>query len=140
MRRLAVAAALLMAFSPRGAASQDATHAVIVVGLGGSAEYRQEFHAYGMSLYTALTQRHGIPAENITLLAEREELAPEAFAGRSTRDNILAALGEVAGRAAPRDRIFIVLIGHGTAQGEEKQALFNRLLTEQILPSQLAEM
>ena len=116
------ATALLLA-TPVAVAAQGSTHAVIVVGLGGSAEYREEFHAYGMSLYTALTQRHGLPTENVTLLAEREDLAPDAFAARSTRANILKTLGELASRADPQDRILIVLIGHGTAQGDE--ARFN---------------
>lgn len=116
------AMALLLGAPAAGAAqgsTQGSTHAVIVVGLGGSAEYREKFHAYGMSLYTALTQRHGLPTENVTLLAEREDLAPDAFAGRSTRANILKALGELASRVGPQDRILIVLIGHGTAQGDE---------------------
>lgn len=115
---LALATALVLATPALGSA-QGATHALIVVGLGGSAEYREAFHTYGMSLYAALTQRHGIPTENVTLLAEREDLAPDAFADRSTRANLLKALGELAGRANPQDRIVIVLIGHGTAQGDE---------------------
>ena len=115
---LATALALLLG-APGTAAAQAATHALIVVGLGGSDEYRQAFHGYGTELYEALTQRHGIPTENVTLLAEREELAPGAFHDQSTRANILKAIGEIAGRAAPQDRIIIVLIGHGTAQGED---------------------
>jgi len=113
------AALALVLGTPGTGAAQSATHAVIVVGLGGAEEYREKFHAYGMSLYSALTEQHGIPPENVTLLAEREELAQGAYHDRSTRANLMKVLGEIAGRAAPQDRVFIVLIGHGTAQGED---------------------
>ncbi len=106
---------------PVGAAAQGRTHAVIVVGLGGSEEYRESFHTEAATIYRALTERHGIPAENVTYLGERVETDPEIIADRSTRANVLARLAEIAQRASPMDRLFVVMIGHGTSGGDEVQ-------------------
>jgi hypothetical protein len=103
------------------AAAQGRTHAVIVTGLGGSAEYRESFHAEASTIRTALLERHGLPGENVTYLGERVETAPDMIADRSTRENVLAVLTGIAGRAGPMDRLFLVLIGHGTASGGEVQ-------------------
>lgn len=111
---LAVATLCLLA-AP--AAGQGRTHAVIVTGLGGSAEYRDSFHAEASTIRSALLDRHGLPAENVTYLGERVEVDPAIVADRSTRDNVLAVLGAIARRAGALDRLFLVLIGHGTASG-----------------------
>jgi hypothetical protein len=66
-------------------------------------------------LQTALTERHGIPAENVVYLGERPEDAPGVIADKSTRDNLFRVLGEVGARAQPMDRLLLVLIGHGTS-------------------------
>lgn len=106
-----VAAALL----PGDVRAQGRTHAVLIVGLGGSEEYREEFHAQAYLVYDALINRHGIPEENVTWLSERVETDPERIALRSTRANVLQTFGEIAQRATPMDRLFVVMIGHGTA-------------------------
>lgn len=96
-----------------------ATHALIVVGLGGTDAYRDRFAGWATGLQEALTGPRGIPAENVVVLSERPEMAPGVMSGRSTRENVTAALAAMAGRAGPRDRILVVLIGHGTARGDE---------------------
>lgn len=109
------AVTLLVLCSP--AAGQGRTHTVIVTGLGGSAEYRDSFHAEASTIRRALLERHGLPAENVTYLGERVETDPGIIADRSTRENVLAVLGAIAERAGTMDRLFLVLIGHGTASG-----------------------
>lgn len=118
---------LLLALGVTGAASglaprplwaQD-THVLIVSGLGGTEEYRQRFTDWATQLHAALTQRHSLPTDRVVVLSERPDRAPGVARDRSTRDNILAALGEIAGRSAEGDRILLILIGHGTAQGDD---------------------
>ena len=107
---------------PAGSAlAQGRTHAVIIVGLGGSAEFRDEFHAQAYLIYDALVERHGIPRENVTWLSERVETDPDRIALRSTRANVLQTFGEIAQRATPMDRLLVVMIGHGTAAGGDVQ-------------------
>jgi hypothetical protein len=117
---LAIVASLTATWQagPPTLAAQE-THALVVVGLGGSEEYREQFHNLSMELYTALTERYGLPPDRVVLLGEKPELAPDRIRAVSSRDNILSSLAEIAARARPQDRVMIVVIGHGTAQGEE---------------------
>jgi hypothetical protein len=100
---------------------QGRTHALIVAGLGGAEEYRESFHAEASQLYTALIERHGLAAEDVTYLGERVEADPEMISDRSTRANVLKLLGEIAQSAGPMDRLLVILIGHGTSTGGETQ-------------------
>lgn len=111
----------LVALAPAEACAQGRTHAVIVSGLGGQAEYTESFQAEATMIYDALIERHGLPRENVTWLSERVEADPERISLRSTRANVLQVLGEIAQKAESMDRLFLVLIGHGTAGREEPQ-------------------
>ena len=118
--RLTLAAAVLFALAGPVSA-QGRTHAVIIVGLGGAEEYRQSFHGEASQIYTALIERHGIPREDVTYLGEKVETDPEMISDRSTRANVLQVLGEIAQDSGPMDRLFVVMIGHGTSARGEAQ-------------------
>jgi hypothetical protein len=111
----------LVASAPHAAAGQGRTHAVIVAGLGGEPRFQESFHDQASKIYTALVERHGLSAENVTYLGERVETDPDKISMRSTRANVLQVLGEIAQKVQPMDRLFVVLIGHGTASGDEVQ-------------------
>ena len=132
--RVLLAALLASLALPLCLQAQGRTHAIIVVGLGGSAEYRDRFHNQAVSLKTALTERHGIPAENIVYLGERPQDAPDVITDKSTRDILFRVLGEVSARSQPLDRLLLVLIGHGTSDRDEVQ--FN-LSGPDLIPSDL---
>lgn len=124
MRRLVafgLGFALLVSATPDRGVAQGRTHVVIVVGIGGSAEYRESFHAEASKIYNALTEQHGIPAKDVVYLGESVETAPGMISDRSTRANVLKVLGEIAQTAGPTDRVLIILIGHGTDSGGEPQ-------------------
>lgn len=112
------AAVTLLTAAP---AAAQTTRALVVVGLGGTSEYRERFTNWAVELQAALTLTAGIPAGDVVVLAERSDAAPGVVTDRSTRENVVAALGDLARRSAPADRLLLVLIGHGTAQGEEGQ-------------------
>jgi len=97
------------------------SHLVIISGLSGEERYRGTFHEWAVSLITAAEERMGIPPARITYLAEDIELDPELVDGRSTAETIESSLRNLATRATPRDRIAIVLIGHGSARGGESR-------------------
>ncbi len=108
--------------SPTRVDAQE-THVLVVVGLGGAAEYRDRFAAWAAELHETLTGRFGIPAANVVVLTERPEGLPGIARDRSNKESVQKALTDIAGRAAPDDRVLIVLVGHGTAQGDD--ASFN---------------
>ena len=95
------------------------THLVVVAGLGGEARYRDSFHQWATDLMDAATERFGIPAANITYLAESTDRDPVRIHARSTKENLERVLGELAERAATNAQVFVVLIGHGSDRGGE---------------------
>jgi hypothetical protein len=102
-------------------AQSGRTYALIVVGIGGTAEYRESFHAEASQIYNALTTTHGLSKDEVTYLGERVETAPEMITDTSTRAHVLEVLGELSQRIGPTDRVLVILIGHGTDQGGEAQ-------------------
>ncbi len=125
--RITLAGALVMHLSVAPAAAQGSgavapsTHLIVVSGLGGQPEYSDLFFVQAESLVEAAEERWGVPAENITWLAEAPERAPDRIFDRSTKEALEAAILSTAGRAGPNDGVLIVLIGHGSARGEESR-------------------
>ena len=103
--------------------AQEQTHALIVVGLGGNADYRDRFHNQAVALREALTSKHGMLTEHVTYLGERPESAPEVVTDKSTRDNVLSYLSKIAQQMGSSDRLRVILIGHGTS--DQAEARFN---------------
>jgi hypothetical protein len=103
----------LVAVQSTTAAAQ--AHLLIVSGLGGEPQYVEAFHEWGTSMVDAALERFGVPAENVTYLAEAPERDPQRIDGTSSRDEIGQAFVQIAERAGQDDRIMVLLIGHGSA-------------------------
>jgi hypothetical protein len=89
---------------------------LIVVGLTGDPEHAKTFRAWGDSLAEA-SGRLGVAPERLVYLVDRPEESDKKVSGRSTRDEIVKALGKFAAEAGPEDVVFVTLIGHGTFDG-----------------------
>ena len=70
-----------------------------------------------VAISDAAHTRLGIPTEDITYLGEDPARAPARIAAASTREQVVQTLGRLAARSAAGDRVWIVLIGHGSGQG-----------------------
>lgn len=110
----AALASLALGVPSPAAGQTGATHLLVVSGAGGEAQYREAFHALGAKLVEAARGAHGMPAANVTFLSEDSAKAPAS--GRSSKAGVERALAALASRAAARDRVVIVLIGHGSQQ------------------------
>jgi hypothetical protein len=104
----------------RPGAAQE-TRVVVVVGLGGDPAYQETFHGWAMALRSAALERLGVAPGSFVYLGERPADAPQVVAAQSTKANIAAALAKVASEAGAQDRILVVLVGHGSGQGEDVQ-------------------
>ncbi|HVE79837.1 MAG TPA: hypothetical protein VNA89_13290 [Gemmatimonadaceae bacterium] len=91
------------------------THLLIISGAGGEPQYREAFHAMGARLAEAAVRRLGLPDSSVIFLAEDSTRAPAR--GRSSRGGVERALDALAGRMRGNDRLVVVLIGHGSHQG-----------------------
>jgi hypothetical protein len=103
-------------------AAQD-THLLVITGVGGDDEHTQNFHKWASTIVEAARERGGLTDATITYLADKPELDAAHIKARSTRDNVQKAFADLASRARPADEVFIVLIGHGSFDGQK--ASFN---------------
>jgi hypothetical protein len=85
-----------------------ATYAFIVAGLGGEPEYEQRFRQQAAAIAAAAEKVAGDPSRVITLTGDR-----------ARRDSVRRELKTLAGRMSADDAVTIVLIGHGSFDGEE---------------------
>ena len=90
------------------ATCQAETYALIVSGLGGEAQYEQRFQSQADAISAAAEKLTGAKSRVTTLKA-----------ADTSRDSVRQALKTLAGKAAPDDRVMIVLVGHGSFDGEE---------------------
>lgn len=128
--------ALLLAAGPLKAQ----THLIVISGLSGEAKYAALFHEWSVKMIDAARARWGLRDSDVTYLAENKALDPQRIAERSTRENVERVFRDVAAKAAPDDRLFVLLIGHGATRdgqamlnlpGPDMSAAdFNRLLKE----------
>ncbi|MGD8276799.1 MAG: hypothetical protein PVH00_02180 [Gemmatimonadota bacterium] len=116
---LVVAVAGAAFAAPVPAAAQTRTHVIVVAGIGGEAQYTRTYYEWGTRLADVAVQRWGVEPGDVTFLAEKPEMDAARIDGRSTRDEIDAALRAVAARAGAADQVFITLIGHGSYQSGE---------------------
>ncbi|MEX0912171.1 MAG: hypothetical protein WD737_05370 [Gemmatimonadota bacterium] len=112
MRSLLLCLVLLLTASGPAVAQ---VHLLIVSGLGGEPRYVNDFHAWGISMADAATERMGIPAANVTYLAEDPQRDSQRIDGESRRDEVERALAEIRARLGEDERLMILLIGHGSS-------------------------
>jgi len=84
------------------------THAVIIAGLGGEKQYEQRFRDQANAIAQAAEKLTGDKARVSVLSAEKAD-----------RESIRKQLRALAASAKRDDQVMIVLIGHGTFDGEE---------------------
>jgi hypothetical protein len=118
MLALSLAAVAALALPQTAQAQDPKGHVLIVAGVGGEEQFEKEFYESGKRIVDAARTEYGIPDNQITFLAEHPERDSATIRGKSTKAEIENAFAKVAKDAKPGDVVFVVLIGHGTAQGE----------------------
>jgi hypothetical protein len=104
---------------PRVSVAQ--THLVIVSGLGGEKKYVESFATLAQTLADAASKRLGVPDSDIMWFGEDALSKKPFFRGQSTKANVEKAMHDVAARSKPGDQVVLVLIGHGSGEGENSK-------------------
>ena len=135
-----------VATPPALAPPAQRAHLVVIVGAAGDEVYEQVFHNWALQLVEAATGRLGLAPDQVTYLGADPELAPDVVSARSSRENVEQTLSRLASDSSPDDTIFIVLIGHGSGEGEQSRfnlpgrdlsaveydALLDRFVTQEV--------
>jgi hypothetical protein len=117
-RRLVAAGFVALASLVPLPSSLAQTRLVIISGLSGEPKYVESFHAWSASLVEAARSRYGIADSSITWLAEDPAKAPGRIAGKSTKENVERTLDGLAARMRVGEQLVVVLVGHGSMQGD----------------------
>jgi hypothetical protein len=130
-RHLAAAAITLLAAATTSIAADR--YAVVITGAAAGDAYARQFDAWRSALVTALKGRFQFSDDHCIVLTE----TGEGGAAKATRDNVRKAFADLRGRLTKDDLLFIILIGHGTA--DEDDAKFN-LVGPDLSATEWAEM
>jgi hypothetical protein len=115
---LATATAIVIV--PRVAcAAEPQRYALVVEGASGGGEYATLHRQWLDSLVKVLRDTFHFDGAHLTVLAEQ----PRPGEGHGTAEDVRAALGRLATAVGPDDLLFVMLIGHGGAEGGD--AKFN---------------
>jgi hypothetical protein len=114
-RAFALVAVLLLT---AGSAAAQSVHLAVIVGLSGDPEHAKLFQRWASTLVDTASVRIGIPKDHIVYLTERPEEDTQRATGKSTQAEITRAFAGLARNAKENDVVFVVLIGHGTFDGQ----------------------
>ena len=104
MRRAALIAATLLAATSAGAANQ----VLVVAGIGGEPQYEERFTQWSQTMAGAA----------VTTTGNRESVVRLAGEG-ATREAITRELTRIARSVAAGDQVMLMLVGHGSFDGNE---------------------
>lgn len=88
--------------------------AVIVSGASGGEKYAEQMKTWRGDLQTALVDRYGFKAENVRVLVDETIKTGEA----ANAANVRKVFSEIKARGAKDDFVLVVLLGHGTYDGD----------------------
>lgn len=106
-----------LAASPAWA--QADRYALLVEGASGEPQYAELHRGWLDRLVTVLVDRFAFDPAHIIVLAEQ----PQPGELRATADSLTEAMGRLASEVGEEDLLFVMLIGHGSGQGDD--AKFN---------------
>lgn len=113
MTRAAILLVLASLLTPAGAAAET-RWAVIVSGASGGPKYAEQMQQWRTALQAALVSRYGFEESRVHVLVD--ESVKSGTTGSAA--NVKAALGEIRTAAGKEDLVVVVLLGHGTSDGE----------------------
>ena len=109
--KTAIFALCILAVSPAVAVAQPARHAVLIQGASGEPLFAKQHRGWLDQLATTFRDKFKMGPSQLTVMAET---AGEGEL-RSTSENVRAKFAELAKTLQPADVLFVMLIGHGTA-------------------------
>lgn len=123
---LALAGAASLALAAPAVPGAEPLHAqesrvLVVEGLAGTPDMEERFQRWATRLVDASVDRFGLVADNVIYLAPDPEVDPSRITGESRAENVESTIQEIRGSLDEDDRLLVVLIGHGTFDGEESR-------------------
>ena len=112
MMRILAVLLLTLAFA-RDAAAEE-RWAIVLSGASGGAKYAEQMRDWRASLVSALVDRYGFPADKVRTLVDETVKTGE----QGTAENVRKAMAEMRKQLTRDDLLLIILLGHGTFDGD----------------------
>ena len=109
--RVAVMVVLLACAAEAGA---EQRWAVVLSGASGGAKYADQMRDWRTALSSALVDRYGFAADNVRVFVDETVKTGE----QGTAANVRAAIGALRKQMSRDDLLLIILLGHGSVDGE----------------------
>lgn len=113
-RFITCAAVLACVLGSPLAAFAEGRWALIVSGSSGGEKYAEQMHEWRAQIADALTGRYGFDPSHVVLLTDETGQPPE----RATAVNVRKSLADIRASLGREDLLLVVLLGHGTFDGE----------------------
>jgi hypothetical protein len=120
MRSLLPAVVLLfcLAAPAVNAAEPDGRWAILISGVSGDPGLQDAYLKEIRNLHSVLEGSLGFPRDQIVVLFDDPSKDPGLIQYKSTRENLLAACRNLAGRVHKNDLVFVFIEGHGDYDGQ----------------------
>jgi len=100
------------------AAAAQTVHLVVITGVEAGPEDGAAMGKLATALIDVARKSDSPSGLSVTYLADKAASGAPAMTARSTRDDVQRTLTDLAGRATPSDQVVVVLIGHGSFDGQ----------------------
>jgi hypothetical protein len=110
--RIVAALCLTLLFSE--AAHAEERWALVLSGASGGPKYAEQMREWRAALTAALTDRYGFSKERIRIFVDETVKGSE----QATADNVRRVMGEIRKQMNAEDVLLVVLLGHGTYDGD----------------------
>lgn len=114
MRRLIIAAVVLVSLTAARAASAQDSWALIITGASGGQKYAEQLASWRADLQSALVGRYGFAQARVKVLVDEATKTGEQATAKALRQ----AISEVRRQIGRDDLFLVILLGHGTYDGE----------------------
>ena len=95
-------------------AAAETRWAVIISGASGGEKYAEQMASWRSDLRSALVDRYAFEPEHVRLLVDETAKSGE----RASADNVRKLFAEIKKSGSQEDFVFVVLLGHGTYDGD----------------------
>jgi hypothetical protein len=106
--------------APVALSAQSGVHVLVITGLSAEPAAAKRFAESAIPVVDAAKSKWGVADSSLIYLAE-DPAVDKRITGKSTQVEIENALHRIAKRAAPDDEVLILLIGHGSDQGDSSK-------------------
>ena len=113
MRTFVCSVCFIAMLVPR-VASAEQRWALVLSGASGGAKYAEQMNTWRTALVTALVDRYGFPKDKVRVFVDETVKTGE----QGTAANVRAAMAEAKKQLSRDDLLLIILLGHGTFDGD----------------------